>query len=384
MNKFTLRHVLLCLIIFLNLFVSFSFAFEFWRFSRYRIGCLVPLSGDDERLGKEALKGLLLSLEILERHSSFTISVYDSGGKARQAVQAVEKMVEDGCDVAVALLGKKTARPTLVEAQQRRLPVIAMTAEPDIPTGGYIYRDFVSPEIQMENLVGFITTKLGFSSFAVLYPENEYGYLYLSLFEDKVKKYGGKIITAISYPAGISDFGTQIKKILGEEIVEAKPEEILTNSPSLPFEAVFIPDDVLTSTFIISQFAYYNVDNLVFLGTALWYDKKFIHKIRGYCKAVYFPTGFTSQASQPWVKEFLSDFQGHYSTPPNYLTAQAYEIGRVLIYLKKFNKLDIQNMHEYIQNFPGITGVTSFLPNGEVTKKIYIMKGENGAISIAP
>lgn len=369
-RQYSLRsilHEIGLFIFFIYLSVSPSFAFDFWPHPRYRIGCLVPLSGDDERLGKEVLKGLLLGLQTLERSSSFTLSVYDSGGEAHQAVQAVEKMTHEGCKVAVALLGKKTARATLVEAQQMGLPLIAMTAEPDIPTGGYIYRDFVSPEIQMENLVNFVTTHLGFSSFAVLYPENEYGYLYLSLFKNKVREYGGKVVTAIGYLPGTSDFGAQIKKILRKK-----------------FEAVFIPDDTLTSTFIISQFAYYNADKLVFLGTALWQDKKFMRKIKGYCKAVYFPTGFTPQAPQPWVRAFLSDFGSHYHTPPNYLNAQAYEIGRILIYLKKLNGLNIKDMYEYIQNFPGVTGVTSFLPNGEVTKKIYIMEGKNGRLSLMP
>jgi len=367
----------------LNLLAN-SLAFGFWYSPQHRIGCLVPLSGNDERLAKEVLKGLILGLEVLEQRSSFTLSVYDSGGEVHQAVQAIEKMVQEDCDVAVALLGKKTARSTLIKAQQQGLPLIAMTAEVNIPTGNYIYRDFVSPEVQMDNLVDFITDNLRLSSFAVLFPENEYGYLYFSLFEDRIKKHGGKIVVAIRYPVGTSDFGAQIKKIIGEEIVKAKPEEVLENPPSLPFEAVFIPDDVVTSTFIISQFAYYNVNNLVFLGTALWNDKKFIHNIKGYCKAVYFPTGFTTQAPQPWVREFLSDYQSHYNTLPNYLAAQAYEIGRMLIYLKKINNLNIQNMYEYIQNFPGITGITSFLPNGEVTKKIYIMEGKNGRISLIP
>jgi ABC-type branched-subunit amino acid transport system substrate-binding protein len=106
--------------------------------------------------------------------------------------------------------------------------------------------------------------------------------------------------------------------------------------------------------------------------------------IEGYCKTAYFPTGFTLQAKQPWVKQFIKDFREVYSVSPDYLSAQGYEVGRILVYLKSLNQLSLKNIHKTIQNFPGTTGLTTFLPNGEVSKKIYIMEIKHGRISLVP
>jgi len=370
---------------FLFLFFTPSvFAFNFWGSSSHGICCLLPLNGENKKLGENVLKGLLLGLDVL-KGSSFSVFVYDSGGISETALHALKNMEGQNCDVLISLLGKNTAQAVISRAYKIGLPVIALTAESNILKGkGFIYRDFITPEIQIENLLDLVMKKLNYTSFAVFYPEDQYGERYMRLFITGVRKRGGSVIKLITYPPKTTDFTIQIKSLLGKEMVEKKPEMMLKMPPHFPFDAVFIPDNALTSAFIISQFAYYNAKNLVFLGTALWDDPEFAKMIKGYCKAAYFPTGFTLQAKQPWVRQFIKDFRKSYHASPDYLSAQGYEVGRILVYLKKLNRLPPQDIHETIQNFPGPTGLTSFLPNGEVVKKIYIMEIKHGKCSLIP
>jgi len=370
--------------LFFLFFIPSVFAFDFGGGFGCDICCLLPLNGENKKLGESVLKGLLLGLDVLKT-SSFSVFVYDSGGISDTALHALKNMERQNCDVLVALLGKNTAQPVISRAYRIGLPVIALTAELNILKGrGFIYRDFITPEIQIENLLDLVMRKLNYTSFVVFYPEDQYGERYVKLFITGVRKRGGSVIKLITYPPKTTDFTIQIKSLLGKEMVEQKPEKTLKIPSHFPFDAVFIPDNALTSAFIISQFAYYNAKNLVFLGTALWDDSEFAKMIKGYCKAAYFPTGFAIQAKQPWVRQFINDFRKNYHVFPNYLSAQGYEVGRILLYLKSLNRLPLKNIHELIQNFPGPTGLTSFLPNGEVVKKIYIMEIKHGKCSLMP
>ncbi len=378
-----MKRLLIGLFFFL-FFIPSVFAFNFWGSFGYDVCCLLPLNGENKKLGENVLKGLLLGLDVL-KGSSFSVFVYDSGGISETALYALKNMEAQNCDVLIALLGKNTAQPVISKAYKIGLPVIALTAESNIPKGkGFIYRDFITPEIQIKNLLDLVMKKLNYTSFAVFYPEDQYGKNYLRLFLLEVGKRGGSVVKIVSYPPKTTDFAIQIKSLIGKMIANKKPEEILKNPVHFPFDAVFIPDNALTSAFIISQFAYYNAKNLVFLGTALWDTPEFAKMVKGYCRAAYFPTGFTLQAKQPWVKQFINDFRKNYHAFPDYLSAQGYEVGRILLYLKNLNRLPPKNIHETIQNFPGTTGLTSFLPNGEVIKKIYIMEIKHGKCSLIP
>ncbi|MDL1956941.1 MAG: penicillin-binding protein activator [Candidatus Desulfofervidus auxilii] len=364
-------------------FLVFSFGFDFFNFrTKYHLACLLPLNGEKKIIAQDTLKGLLLGLEIFKKDSNFILSIYDTEGNPMAVTQALEKIAKDDYEMVIALLGKKTTLPAVIKARTLGIPLIILSSEENLPLGDGIYRDFITPKIQIENLLNFVMAELGLSTFVIFCPKDTYGQKFSRLFKEEVEKKGGEIKAIITYLPGTTDFGPQIKKLIGKEIAEAKPETLLEKPPKLPFEAVFIPDIYLNSAFIISQFAYYNVRDLIFLGTTLWGHPKFAQMIKGNCQAAYFPTGFTLQARQPWVQEFIAEFRKTYKIFPNYLSAQGYEVGRILVYLKSLKNLHLENAYEAIQNFPGVTGLTSFLSNGEVKKKIYIMEISNGIVNL--
>ena len=377
---------ILYILFFTFVLVSPSFALLPWFGTRHRIGCLISLDDNNKTISLSVLKGLSLGMEVLNENTSLSLYVYNTASDPFYACQQLERMIKDGCKVGVALLGKKTAQAVIKKAQEFHFPLIIMSPEENVSLGNSVYIDFVTPRIQMENLVHFAIRTLGQSSFVVLYPQNNYGYQYAFLFSNLVVQNGGKLQEVIGYPPNTADFGRFIKRIIGSKVAEAKPELLLLKPPSFSFDAIFIPDTPLISTFIISQFAYYNARNLIFLGTSLWAEKGFAQKVKNYCQAVYYPIGFTSKAFQPWVESFIEKYKNTFQTLPNYLSAQAYEIGRILVYLAKVANLKMEEASIYIQNFPGVTGITTFLPNGKIKKRIWIVESKRGrkTIFLAP
>ncbi len=325
-------------------------------------------------MGIAVLKGLSLALEVLSSSPAFKLRVYNTASDPNYAAMQLKKMQKDGCSLGVALLGQKTAKGVVHMAQKIKMPLIVMTNERNLELGQVVYRDFVTDQIQLMNLASFALQDLGLHSFIILYPQNKYGQRYAHLFASAVVQNGGEIRKMFGYPPQKTDFGDIIKKIIGYRIAESSPEILITHPPTFPFDAIFIADTSLEATFIISQFAYYNARNLIFLGTALWNNPKFLSNIKQYCRAIYFPSPFNPKAQKPWVRAFVKRYQSAYKELPNYLAAQAYEIGTIIGYLESVAHLDIKGLPQYVQNFPGVTGTTTFLTNGDVDKKIWIVE----------
>lgn len=324
----------------------------------YGIGCLLPLSGPQQSSGQQILNGLMLALGIFDNPSlPYKIFVWDTQNDLHQATMGVEALEKKGVMVIISLLQDEAVEAVCNKTQVLGIPIVVLSPKPYIPDiGDFVFRDFITPEIQVKNLVNYVFNQLNFSSFAILHPKNSYGEGFSKVFKTTVFGYGGKIIKDIVYSPDTKDFKHQIKTIIESH-----------------FDAIFIPDEPLRAALIISQFAFYAKRDLVFLGTDLWYTPQFIKLIKGQFKTAYFAVGFTEKATEPWVIEFVKKFKATYNEPPQYLAAQAYDIGKMLVYLLSQQTCDIQSIL-MLKNFHGVTGITSFLPNGDVDKKLHIMQ----------
>ncbi len=332
----------------------------------YGIGCLLPLSGPQQSSGRQVLNGLMLALGIFDNPSlPYKIFVWDTKNDLYQATMGVKALKKKGAMVIISLLQDEAVEAVCNKAQILGIPIMVLSPKPYIPDiGDCVFRDFVTPKIQVKNLVNYVFNQLKFSSFAILRPKNSYGKEFSEAFKVTVFGYGGKIIKDVAYSPDTKDFKPQIETIVKSH-----------------FDAIFIPDEPLVAALIISQFAFYAETDLIFLGTDLWYTSQFIKLIEGQFKTAYFAVGFTEKAREFCVAEFVKRFKARYNEPPQYLAAQAYDIGEILVYLSSQQTQDIQSML-ILNNFHGVTGITSFLPNGDVDKKLHIMQIISGRFTL--
>ncbi|MCP5051601.1 MAG: ABC transporter substrate-binding protein, partial [bacterium] len=141
-------------------------------------------------------------------------------------MMALEELYHD--QVAAILGPIVTSEIAGREAQLMGVPIITFTQKDNIPEiGDKVFRNFITPDMQVQTIASFTVQTLGLSRFAILYPDETYGLTYMNLFWDKLLELGGTVVGVESYKPNQTDFMDPIKKLVGiyYEIPEdLKPE----------------------------------------------------------------------------------------------------------------------------------------------------------------
>jgi ABC-type branched-subunit amino acid transport system substrate-binding protein len=352
-------------------------------FNRYTLGCLLPLSGPYQKIGFQALKGIELALDQFSAQNSgsqMSIIVKDSGGNPEQTRVAMQELIDE--QVAVIVGPIITAEIAAIESQANKIPIVTLTQRDNITSiGDYVFRNFITPRMQVSNLVNYVTAYLGLSRFAILYPDETYGMTFMNLFWDALIANGGQIVGVESYNPQHTDFAEPIKKLVGlyYEIPEdlkqdAEPEQ----QAIVDFDAVFIPDYPKTVGLIIPQLAFYDIRDVYLLGTNLWHSEVLIDMAPQYVQGAIMPDGFFAGSSAPVVQNFVSIFEKTYEEKPGFIEAVVYDSAMMLFGVLsqpdiRF-KSDIKNYLVNMQEFVGVTGPTQFDENGEALKELHLLQ----------
>jgi ABC-type branched-subunit amino acid transport system substrate-binding protein len=370
-------------------------------FNRYTLGCLLPLSGPYQKIGLQALKGIELALDQFSTQNvgpQMNIIVKDSGGNPEQTRAAMQELIEE--QVAAIVGPIITAEIAAVESQANKITIMTLTQKDNVTSiGDYVFRNFITPRMQVGNLVDYVTASLGLHRFAILYPDEPYGITFMDLFWDELIAHGGKIVGVESYNPQHTDFAEPIKKLVG--LYYDIPEDLKENPESdnavdaddaqskrygdeeepqaiVDFEAVFIPDYPKTVGLIIPQLAFYDIRDVYLLGTNLWHSEVLIKMAPQYVQGAIMPDGFFAGSSAPVVQNFVSVFQQTYEEKPGFIEAVVYDSAMLLFGVLaqpdiRF-KSDIKNYLLNMQEFMGVTGPTKFDENGEAQKELHLLR----------
>jgi ABC-type branched-subunit amino acid transport system substrate-binding protein len=271
------------------------------------------------------------------------------------------------------------------EAQHSGIPMITITQKENITEiSDNIFRNFITPEMQVKAVVSYAVEVLEVKNFAVLYPEEKYGTHFMNLFWDEVLKYGGKIVGAESYNPSHTDFKDPIKKLVGlyyeipddlKEKPNAKNED---PEPVVDFEAIFIPDAPKKVGLIIPQLAFHDIEDVYLLGTNLWHSKKLVDMTKEYIQRAIIPDGFFSESTSVRVRDFVENFEKTYAEKPGFIEAIAYDTSMILFQILSRpdvrSRNAIKNELMRLKNFQGVTGLTSFNDTGDVKKELSLLR----------
>lgn len=387
-------------------------------YSRYTIGCLLPLSGPYEIYGNRALKGIELALNQFSsqnRPSSIKIIFKDTASNSDTAVAAVKELFDE--NVAAIIGPVITAESAAIAAQNKGIPIITLTQKDHIPgMGDYVFRNFMTPGMQVKALVSYAVGSLGLKRFAILYPDEKYGTTFMNLFWDEVIAHGGEVVGVESYKPAYTDFADPIKKLVGlyyevpeelqpadEGVAEAeendttmgdtseKPivpqdeeaEDISTEENEKPqavvdFDAVFIPDAPKKTGLIIPHLAFFDVKDTYLLGTNLWHSDRLIEMARQYVQGAIMPDGFFAESASEKVKQFVGNYQEVFHEKPGFIEAVAYDTATILFQVVSEPDIRyrsaLKNVLKRLSDFQGVTGGTSFNNDGDVRKNIYLLQ----------
>ena len=357
---------------------------EKFTFKHNILGCLLPLSGPYKSYGNKILKCIEMALDQFNSQNSrslIKLIVKDTESDPEKAVLAINELSEERVG---AILGPVTTyEAAALEAQEKRIPIIILGQKENIANlGNYVFRNFITPKMQIQAIVSYAIQVLEINRFAILYPDDKYGRTFMGLFQDEVEAYGGEVTRAEPYHPDQTDFAEPIKKLAETQTrLLEQPEEKTGNSglePSLDFEAVFIPDGPTTSGLLIPQLAFYDIVGVHLFGINLWHSDRLIKMAKQFVQGNIMADGFFAGSSSQKVKDFVEMFEETFDEKPGFIEAVAYDTAMILFDLVSRNDIqsrsEIKNSIMNLQNFQGVTGVTSFDNTGNAHKEIYLLQ----------
>ena len=390
---------------------------EKFVYRRNAVGCLLPLSGPYKKYGNRALKGIELAFGQFSSQGidpSINLVIKDTGADPDKAKAAVQALIDE--QVAAIIGPMVTAETAARMAQDYGIPIITITQKEKITEiGDKVFRNFLTPKMQVETIVSFAADRLGVKKYAVLYPNEKYGTTFMNLFWDEVIKYGGTVVGVESYNPSHTDFADPIKRLVGlyyevpedlKEIVTAMggagnndvdddsdPGEIREEEYDdadeqadkeeepqaiIDFEAVFIPDAPKMSGLIIPQLAFYDVEDVYLLGTNLWHSNKLIKMAKDYVQGAIMTDGFFAQSTSRRVRDFIRSFEDTYGQRPGFIEATTFDTAMILFDIVTRpdirSRVAIRNELFNLRDFQGVTGLTSFDVSGEAKKQLSLLR----------
>ncbi len=352
------------------------------------IGILAPLSGNNRFYANQMLRGVAIAMNLFSPAAGTSAArfyIEDSGDDPEKAVSALEKLVNERKVIAViGPLFAKQSQMAALAASRYELPMVSLSAAEGITElGDTIFRNGLTKSSQAASLAAVAHDTLGIRRVALLYPDNNYGTEFMSLFWEEFVKRGGEIRGAESYDPEANDFGPPLKKIVGLDPPGLRPD----NSPNLvDFEALFVPDNAEKATQIAPALSYYDIRGVVLLGTNLWNSPEIL---KGGDKGAYFQgsvflDSFYKGKKDPAVSKFMERFYSLYGEEPGVFEAQAYDTVSLVLSV-------LQSQHQSsrsafsaalaaVQKFPGVSGEISFNTKRDAEKKLTVLTVDDGRI----
>jgi branched-chain amino acid transport system substrate-binding protein len=374
----------------------------------YKIGILLPLTGDQQVYGNQVLNGIKTAVEIMKQSNPnqlIQLVVEDIGLGGDAAKQAMQRLlVEHQIIAAIGPLSSKDTESVAELAQSNNLPLITFSpAENTTTFGSTVFRNSITKSEQAFMLSQLLTDVMNIKRTAILYPNNSYGKEFMELFWNEYTKKGGEIRGAEEYDRSTSDYEMPIKKLVGLAQKDLRRNEICSKiqsdkwmemkksggilpncypieelPPILDFEAIFIPDSFEKARQILPTLLFHEVKGMQVIGTNLWNtDELLSGSIGGEIEGSMFLDGFVKNRSTPEVTSFMQKYYELNNAEPGILEAQGYDSAMALLHViqkKSPNSRDamVKNLLR-LNDYKGVTGLKGFTGKREPNRTISVL-----------
>ncbi len=392
------------------------------------IGVAVPLSGRNKAWGEAVLQGVTLALG---DDGKYTVVVKDTKGEPDAAQAAVAELAAEGGPIAALGGVVNTEAPRAASAaQQGGVPFLSLSRVEDVTKAGpYVFRNMLTAEAQAEALTELAMQRRGMKRFALMWPQIAYGQELANAFWDQVEAHGGEIRAAESYEPDRTTFAPLVKSMIGKLWLDERRDYLeqvkaITQSEPDPtrrrralkgardklpaivdFDAIFIPDfaknialvapslaveDIVTQTCdpreverIRRTTGRDDLQPVQLLGANGWDDPTLVEKAGKYVECAIFVDGFYAASERPETKAFVTAFQAKYGYTPTILEASAYDAAlliRQAIEQGATSREALRDRLAATKGFAGATGTLSFDDRREVSKPLFYLTVDKGAI----
>lgn len=324
-----------------------------------KVGAILPFTGTAAHFGQWMREGTDMAVEEINAAGGISgkkleMAYEDSRSVPKEGVAAMNKLIFiDKLPVIMTTLTGVT-KAVLPIADQNKVVMTTSAILPGLTEGSnYIFRNSVNMQDHSSHLMNF--SKERWKRVGILYLNNEVGQWFAKDWRERYPGFGGAILASESFEQGGTDFRVQLTKLKA-----ANPEAIyiygyreiafiLKQAKELGIKTTFIggPDFQLPEIIEVAKEA---AEGIIYT-----YDR------------------FDPEVASPSTKEFQNKYKSKYGKLPEVWAAIHYDMIKLIVEGIKKNGYTAEAIRKYlltVKDYPGASGVTTILPNGDVSKPV--------------
>lgn len=358
---------------------------------RKRIAILLPLSGPNATLGKSMLRAAQLALFDLAGQK-FALLSFDTKGTPAGAAAAAAAAYDSDISLILGPLLSTSVSAIAGEARARNIRVVAFSTDRSV-TGRGIYIMGFLPRTQVERVVAFAQNQ-GLLRFAVLAPQDAYGYTVVEALKQAVGKSEG-VVTRVVFYDRASAMNTEklseiVRKLADYDLRKQALEEhraeleTLTDEISkleleglkgqdtlgdVDFDAILLPEGGDRLKNIAPLLSYYDIDpkRVRFLGTGQWDDPTIG------TEPALFGGWYATSEPKEWDR-FVRRYKERFKAKPLRLASLAYDATALAAVLVGTGATLDDFSLTVRGGFAGVDGVFRFRRDGLVERGLAVLE----------
>lgn len=367
----------------------------------FRVGMLLPLSGEASKYGQGLKNAALMALDDLN-NDNLILQFYDTQSSSSGARVAVENAIAQNSSLIIGPLMSGSVRAIKDETTRKGIPVIAFSTdesvlEPQVYTLGLLVDE------QVDRIISYAVEKKR-SRFALLLPDNQTGYAVARAAIKAAQRYDVTITRISFYPPNTTNFTEPVKKLTDFDVRHGRLKRIKSTLSSLAakgspnakkalkrleriqalgdvdFDAVIIPESGSRLKSAFSMFGYYDVyaPKVKFLGTAVWENTDLSKETMAI--GSWYPL-----LSRSHSLYFANKYNEMFGEKPYGLYSLAYDAVALSSSLSQKRNGDLNEAITAPEGYIGINGVFRLFANGTNEHSLDIVEiTENGDKIVSP
>ena len=288
------------------------------------IGMIGPLTGGASQFGLAVQRGVNL---YIDQHNArgglqINIAIHDDEHQATAAAVGFDRLLDQGV---TAIIGGVTSGPTraiVPLGYEANMPMITASAthfNVTVSEEGHVFTNmfrscFIDP-FQGQRMAEFSAEILGARTAAILYSnEIDYSIGLMEAFIARAQELGIEIVEVQRFADDALDFRSQLAII-----AQSDPD------------VLFVPAYYRHIGLIGPQSVDVGLPNTTLIGADGWATTTDFMADASSIEGAYFLTGFSAEADDPIVRQFVENYRARHGEVPNMFSAQAYDAAKILV-----------------------------------------------------
>jgi branched-chain amino acid transport system substrate-binding protein len=339
----------------------------------YRLGALLPLSGEAEGYGEQVKNGITLAMtEINDKGGiqgrKIDFFFEDDRSSEEKAKDKTKNLIKT--NHVPLIIGGVTSNIALAIApicNENKVILLSPSASsPKLSGAGqYFFRNYPSDTIEGRVMADYAVRRMKIRSVAILYLDKEYGQGLMKVFKDRFTSLGGTILHEQGYPEGTTDFKNYIAAIK-------------VKTP----DAIYLPGYFTEIAHALDEIHKQKLKVKLISSGGMASPRFFDLVDEEAAEGVIYPQPpYDPKSNDQAVQSFVSAYKKKFFSEPGLYAAYAYDavgiVEKAIIACGVNYPQDLRSRLADVSGFKGITGEIAFDPNGDVdtTPRMFQVKG---------